>query len=400
MLEAGLKVRPSNARDETDRSARGSKQDRALTASPPLDARGLIETSGFGFEDVEGHSLSSDAYPPSARPGTSRIPVSKHSPAPLANSYTERGSPIGRWSDSNSLNSAKKLRPRSQSLGSEAILDGNSNTTPDKARPASSHLVDSPVLSESSDSAALPTLRITPRKASSGTRTGSASKKTVISNGSTKDSPDPRPKSRARPRSVHRPEGEAPWIATMYKPDPMLPPDQQILPTHAKKMLQEQMARENSPGDGYDRNLTSGPGTAQDMHMSPLLHPTSHLPPRSPPPTSPLPELPGSTPTSRQGSSAGAYRGTPTVTPSPSPGPRHAPTGRARRSSLRAQRDRDSKTHPPVPRRASVRDPGDDDIELRNGAMVHRLDPQRLTPKDNGPEADDEGGGCCKCVVM
>lgn len=52
-----------------------------------------------------------------------------------------------------------------------------------------------------------------------------------------------------------RPEGEAPWIATMYKPDPRLPPDQQIIPTHAKRMQQEQWENQGRPGSMYDKDF-------------------------------------------------------------------------------------------------------------------------------------------------
>lgn len=40
-----------------------------------------------------------------------------------------------------------------------------------------------------------------------------------------------------------QPEGEAPWIADMYKPDPRLPQDEQIIPTHAKRLAREKEDR-------------------------------------------------------------------------------------------------------------------------------------------------------------
>jgi hypothetical protein len=61
--------------------------------------------------------------------------------------------------------------------------------------------------------------------------------------------------SSGRPGTSHRPEGEPPWIASMYKPDPRLPPDQQMLPTHAKRMAQEQWEREGKTGTAYDRDF-------------------------------------------------------------------------------------------------------------------------------------------------
>jgi len=38
----------------------------------------------------------------------------------------------------------------------------------------------------------------------------------------------------------------------MYKPDPRLPPDQQMLPTHAKRLAQEQWEKEGKIGSVYD----------------------------------------------------------------------------------------------------------------------------------------------------
>jgi len=59
----------------------------------------------------------------------------------------------------------------------------------------------------------------------------------------------------ARPRTaVHRPEGDPPWLASMYAPDPRLPPEQQMLPTHAKRMAREQWEKDGSAGQYYDRD--------------------------------------------------------------------------------------------------------------------------------------------------
>ena len=55
--------------------------------------------------------------------------------------------------------------------------------------------------------------------------------------------------------AVNRPEGDPPWLATMYKPDPRLPPDQQIIPTHARQMQQEQWEKEGQPATTYDREF-------------------------------------------------------------------------------------------------------------------------------------------------
>lgn len=110
-----------------------------------------------------------------------------------------------------------------------------------------------------------------------------------------------RPKSRAGletrpPTAVNRPEGEPPWLATMYKPDPRLPPDQQLLPTHAKRMQQrdEAMRAAKTNGtDGYsDGNINGSSGAGHDpvplaVHTKDGLrrnHSHSHSPQPSPSP--------------------------------------------------------------------------------------------------------------------
>lgn len=42
----------------------------------------------------------------------------------------------------------------------------------------------------------------------------------------------------------------------MYKPDPRLPPDQQVIPTHAKRMQQEQWEREGKVPAIYGRDFS------------------------------------------------------------------------------------------------------------------------------------------------
>lgn len=63
-----------------------------------------------------------------------------------------------------------------------------------------------------------------------------------------KDSPGPRPGTRSG--EIKRPEGDPPWLATMYKPDPRLPPDQQLIPTVAKRLQLEQMEKEGKRVSG------------------------------------------------------------------------------------------------------------------------------------------------------
>ncbi|KAF2234409.1 hypothetical protein EV356DRAFT_160854 [Viridothelium virens] len=206
---------------------------------------------------------------PTTRPGTSRIPLAKKSPTPLPSSFIERDSPLPR-SRANSLGNTledsialSKIRGRSQSGASQIMLDefGVSKKQLDENDTSSTPA--SPVRSS-------PTKAKVPNKATptsgarknASSRTASAPQKKAprVGSGPNRESPSKRPVSSsgtpARPSTSHnRPEGEAPWIATMYKPDPRLPQDQQILPTHAKRMMQEQWEKEGKTGAVYDKDF-------------------------------------------------------------------------------------------------------------------------------------------------
>ncbi|EOD47061.1 putative dna-directed rna polymerase ii subunit rpb1 protein [Neofusicoccum parvum UCRNP2] len=88
------------------------------------------------------------------------------------------------------------------------------------------------------------------KRTTSKSRTGSQGQNKSRTNSGT----TARPRTASRPTTA-RPEGEAPWIATMYKPDPRLPPDQQMLPTHAKRIAQEQWEKEGKVGNVYDKDF-------------------------------------------------------------------------------------------------------------------------------------------------
>jgi hypothetical protein len=76
---------------------------------------------------------------------------------------------------------------------------------------------------------------------------------------SPKDAPNSRPPTRSgepsQNSSVKTPEGDPPWLTSMYKPDPRLPPDQQLLPTVAKRLQQEQWEKEGKFGNTYDKEF-------------------------------------------------------------------------------------------------------------------------------------------------
>lgn len=191
------------------------------------------------------------------RSSSSRIPLPTSSPMPIPQEHIERHTPLprtrgasGNWTSGDEDNiSYNKLRRRSQSVGNQVLLDDgeplNFKGTPNGvANDSGSASPISPSKKRTVDRS-IPTNHA--RKASTGLRNVSEPLKTVKATSTTsKASPVVRPKSRSglesRPATaINRPEGEAPWLADMYKPDPRLPPDQQLLPTHAKRLQQKQL---------------------------------------------------------------------------------------------------------------------------------------------------------------
>ncbi|KAL9023829.1 MAG: hypothetical protein Q9196_006945 [Gyalolechia fulgens] len=188
----------------------------------------------------------------------SKIPLPKTSPLPIAQGYIDRSAPLprtrgasGTWNGGDEGLFYNRIRSRSNSVGSRVLLHDNEvNGTPTPAqRPGSpdGSLNSPPKRRSVSKPGSMSTAR---PKTSNGPRNISEPPKIRPPPSLQKSSPGfPRPKSRngleARPgTAVKRPEGEAPWIADMYKPDPRLPPEQQMLPTHAKRLQQEQREKE------------------------------------------------------------------------------------------------------------------------------------------------------------
>lgn len=199
------------------------------------------------------------------RSSSSRIPVPKSSPLPLPQGSLDRHAPSqrkggasGNWGGGEEEGVFyDKTRSRSQSVGSQVLLDDGDlvespSTSPTKRQ--AGKLGPSPSSSNA-------------RKATNALRNASDPQKSRLTPSTTcKPPPSQGPKSRSglEPRpatAVNRPEGDPPWLATMYKPDPRLPPEQQLLPTHAKRMQQE---RETGFGSG------SGSGSTFDSDFGPL----------------------------------------------------------------------------------------------------------------------------------
>lgn len=214
---------------------------------------------------------------PVLRTSSSRIPV-------LSSAPRSRGNTIASRDD---VGSHPKSRRGSESA--PRALDSPEpvqTTPPQQSRPSSRQALTSSKSSGKHAATATATRKVS-TPANSRKASATQKSKTPGSNNST---PNQRPTTRSgeRPQTsaLNRPEGDPPWLATMYKPDPRLPPDQQILPTHARKLAQEQWQREGKVPTTYDREF------------SPLaVHKDSPIPSPSPSPApAPAPAPPPETP--------------------------------------------------------------------------------------------------------
>lgn len=187
--------------------------------------------------------------------GVSRLPLPKNSPLPIPHDYISRDTPVqrkqsGGWTGGEDQISYPKAAR-------------NESTPPEDAAIA---------ISPKSNGAD-----------SSPTKKATATRKMSVASGNRSASNAARPKSRSglngkensRPPtrsgepgpSAKQPEGDPPWLATMYKPDPRLPPDQQLLPTVAKRLQQEQWEKEGKFGTAYDTQFR--PMNEEQFHERP-----------------------------------------------------------------------------------------------------------------------------------
>ncbi|KAF5018631.1 hypothetical protein F66182_9381 [Fusarium sp. NRRL 66182] len=302
--------------------------------------------------------------------GGSRIPVAKVSPAPITVDRFERAS----------------IRKTSESP------DGERTLTNEKTRPGSAHLKGSDSISINSNlGTSLPAPKrsatatdTSPKKTATGVRKTSGPSKTGTTgtgrpktrSGSIGGSIPTRPTTRSGELSPANkaPEGDPPWMINSYKPDPRLPPDQQLLPTVARRLQQEKWEKEGKFGDVYDkefRPLNDNALTKPDQ-LERREGETEEKDKEATPTDGewPLKLEPTKSPTQR----AGGYSTMPKISDkphSPLPSPRTPISPTTHQAPPQEQPKAEPSTEPPVQQ------------------------PQRQPP----PE-DDSKGGCGCCVVM
>ncbi|OLN96819.1 hypothetical protein CCHL11_02458 [Colletotrichum chlorophyti] len=178
--------------------------------------------------------------------GVSKIPVAKASPAPIPESYIERNAPSGRRrSGGSELETIAYPKPRPRS-GSTNTLGSTSMLQP--AKRSATDL--SPRKGSGSTSASN-------RKASTQAKPAGRAKTRSGKDSTSSISGFQRSASRSNDLSINvkKPEGDPPWMVGTYRPDPRLPPEQQLLPTVAKRLQQEQWEREGKYGSIYDKDF-------------------------------------------------------------------------------------------------------------------------------------------------
>ncbi|CCC09958.1 hypothetical protein SMACR_02538 [Sordaria macrospora] len=181
---------------------------------------------------------------------TSRIPVPRTKAYPTTPT-DEKVAAFARKRDSSPEEDKEKIaipktRGRSGSTGNALTKAANG---PD-ARPIAKRADTSPIKS----------------KPAAGTKkvSGKAATTTTVRprtrGASNKESTGARPTTRSGDRELspttHRPmEGEPPWMVSAFRPDPRLPPEEQLLPTVAKRLQQEKWEREGKVGNVYDKEF-------------------------------------------------------------------------------------------------------------------------------------------------
>lgn len=174
--------------------------------------------------------------------GGTRIPVAKTSPAPISLHSFERGSASRKHSESPEEEPLAMTKTRSRSASASLRMGEKSN--PEGTLPAAKRSMTdiSPKKNHPGN-----------RKVSSAPKSSSAAARPKTRSGSGTGT-RPSTRSGESPPAKH-PEGDPPWMANSYQPDPRLPPDQQLLPTVARRLQQEKWEKEGTFGDTYDKDF-------------------------------------------------------------------------------------------------------------------------------------------------
>ncbi|KAI3400898.1 hypothetical protein diail_1589 [Diaporthe ilicicola] len=231
--------------DNSSRSRKNSSH--AMEPKTPDTSEAI---NGWDSRPIEEVEAEGDA--PTKPVGGSRIPVPKKSPLPLPTQHMERDKLMKRENSPEELEKRIEM-PKARSRSNSTTLKNLEPSPTFKAHPAKRAA----------------TTDLSPKKQiATGPRKGSAPSKSIPPEARGKVKPKPkngtassstRPSTRSGERELSigsKPmEGDPPWLVSAYKPDPRLPPDQQLLPTVARRLQQEKWEQEGKFGSIYDKDF-------------------------------------------------------------------------------------------------------------------------------------------------
>lgn len=251
----------SQSKIKSERSTSGSEPDsrrdeKRQRLQSPTDLEDDSDRASWNLRlpektEAGGPAASSQNHSsPLLRKSGSKIPVLTSSPMPIPVERYERDTPIARKRTASGTMSFEGDLSVSK-MRNSGLIDYDDDT---KAFTFATSKTSSAQKRRSQSATLAPPTASAPKKTSPASRKVSAPPRTS-------PSPNQRRATRSgefdRPRTaVNRPEGDPPWLATMYKPDPRLPPDQQLIPTLAKKQMQAQWAADGAIPKAYDREFT------------------------------------------------------------------------------------------------------------------------------------------------
>ncbi len=263
------------AQDEKRRRTRSPAPAEGETDGEPIDFDfRLPEEAALDSVGDSGAKRIPSSRLPRRRGSVSRLPLPTSSPIPIPKDYIDRHTPVPRNATDKDGITYSKTRGRSQSAGSQMLLDDGGSRDVTTPSPSNTNTPQGSPLKAKQPNKPAPISG--PRKVSHN-RVGSGQQlkpRTLSTTQRNTSAQRPGTKSgEARPVTSHnRPEGDPPWLATMYKPDPRLPPEQQMLPTHAKRLQREQWIREGKSEADFDREF--GPAEMHEHgNLSPNISP-------------------------------------------------------------------------------------------------------------------------------
>ena len=248
----------------------GSRSRKDSAATGDHSSSWDLRLPGEIYEEGDGYCASNGSIK------ASRIPVAKASPVPIPSEHLERETLLARKRDKSpgedDAIAYPKPRQRSNSTSNTLTKQTTNGTLPQ----ASSHQTKK---ADSSPKKGTPTAagrKATPKQTNG---VGGRPKTRGGPGGTSSSSGTARPSTRSGERelamaSSHKQmEGEPPWMVSAYRPDPRLPPDQQLLPTVAKRLQQEKWEREGRFGSVYDKEFR--PLTDEGFAKPPEIDPTA-----------------------------------------------------------------------------------------------------------------------------